>query len=132
LPPHLLAHVVDRAATDDGIRPGEIDVLKDAEARGAFGYESMALDSLAGDDHHLAIFHLADEFSIDDVERAGLGGEHPSLAELAQHQRPDAMRRADTVHLFVGAPHEGIGAFDLEHRLDIFLDEMMFLAAGHE
>src|SRR4029079_5781542 len=123
LPPHLLAHVVDRAATDDGIRPGEIDVLKDAEARGAFGYESMALDSLAGDDHHLAIFHLADEFSIDDVERAGLGGEHPSLAETAKNQRPDAMRVAGADHFLVGDADESVGAFDLEQRLDIFLDE---------
>ena len=92
LPAHLFAHFVDRAAADDGVWPGEIDVFEDAEPRRIFRHEAVALEPLAGDHHHLAVLDLAHEIGADDVERAGLGREHPGLAELAEHERPDAVR----------------------------------------
>src|SRR4029453_17597571 len=99
LPAHLFPYFIDRAATDDRVRPGEIDVFEDAEPRRVFGNETVALDALARDHYHLAILDLAHEFRADDVERAGLRGKHPRFAELAQHERPDAVRiaRADII-----------------------------------
>ena len=92
----------------------------------------MALEPLARDHHDLAILHLAHELGADDVERAGLRGEHPGVAELAQHERPDAERIAGADQLLVGEADERVGAFDLEQRLDEFLDEVRLLAAGDE
>ena len=64
---------------------------------GYFGNEPVALDAFAGNDDHLAVLDLAHELSADDVERAGLRRKHPSLAEVAEHQRADAVgvARAD-------------------------------------
>ena len=99
---------------------------------GIFRHEAVALDPLARDHHDLAVLDLAHELGADDVERAGLRGEHPGLAELAEHQRPDAVGIAGADELLVGEADQGIGAFDLEQRLDEFLDEEAFLAAGDE
>ena len=89
-----LAHVVDVAALDRGIRPREIDIFEDAEARFLRLERESALDALGGDDHHLAGLQVAHEARADDVERAGLGGEDPGAVEIAEHQRPDAERVA--------------------------------------
>src|SRR6185295_3711385 len=84
LPAHLFTHLVDRAAADDGVGTGEIDVFEDAKPRRIFGHEAVALDSLAGDHHDFAILDLAHELGADDVQRARLRGEHPGVAELAE------------------------------------------------
>ena len=99
---------------------------------GIFRHEAVALEALAGDHHHLAILHLAHELGADDVERAGLRREHPSLAEPAEHERPDAVGIARADQLLVGEADQRIGAFDLEQRLDEFLDEALLLAARDE
>ena len=82
-----------------------------------------------GDHHHLAVLDLAHEIGADDVERAGLGCQHPGLAEPAKHQRPDAERIAGADEFLVGEPDQRIGAFDLQQRLDELLHEQAFLAA---
>src|SRR5690606_22532699 len=58
---NLLAHRVDVAALDRGVRAGEVDVFEDAEPRLLLLERVEALDSLAGDDHHLARLDVADE-----------------------------------------------------------------------
>ena len=73
---HLLADVVDGAAADDGVGAGEIDVFEDARARRAQREGAVALDAVGGDDDDLAVLDLAHELGADDVERAGLRGEH--------------------------------------------------------
>ena len=55
-----------------------------------------------------------------------------ALAELAEHERPDAEGIARADQLLVGEADQSIGAFDLEQRLDEFLDEVLLLAARHE
>ena len=46
-------------------------------------------------DDELARPHVALEAGADEVERAGLGGEHPVVAEPAERERPDAVRVAE-------------------------------------
>ena len=99
---------------------------------GYFGHEAVALEPLAGDHHDLAVLHLAHELGADDVERAGLGGEHPGVAELAEDERPDAERIARADQLLMREADQGIGAFDLEQGFDQLLDEAPLLAAGDE
>ena len=89
----------------------------------------MALQPFLGDHHHLAILHLAHEVGADDVERTGLGCEHPGLAETPKDERPDAERIARADELLVGETDQRVGAFDLQQRLDEFLHEQTFLAA---
>src|SRR6186997_2618949 len=132
LPAHLFPDFVDRAAADDRVRPGEVDIFEDTEPRRVFGNETVALDSLARDHHHFAILDLAQEFGADDVERTGLGGEHPRFAELSQHQRSDAVRIARADELLVGETYQSVCAFNLEQGLDEFLDKSPFFAAGDE
>ncbi len=132
LPAHLFAHLVDRAAADDGVGTGEIDVFEDAESGRIFRHEAVAFQPLTGDHHDLAVLHLTHEFGADDVQRARLRGEHPGLAELAEDERPDSERIARADQLLVGEPDQGIGAFDLEQGFDQLLDEALLLAAGDE
>ena len=71
------AGLVDRLAADHAVGAGEVDLLEDAEARLRRLEREEALDALGGGDHHLAGLDLADELGADDVEGAGLRGEHP-------------------------------------------------------
>ena len=89
---HLLADVVDVAAADDGVGPGEVDVLEDAGPRRPAREGAMALDAVGGDGDDLAVLDLAHELGADDVERAGLRRQHVGRAEPAEHQRADADR----------------------------------------
>ena len=59
----LLAHVVDVAAFDDRIGPGEIDIFEDAEARPARLERKHALDAALGDDDHFAGLDVAHEIA---------------------------------------------------------------------
>ena len=67
------------------------------------GHEAVALQpAFAGGNDDLAIFHLADELCANDVERAGLGGKHPGVAQAAEHEWPDPEWIARAHQLFVG------------------------------
>ena len=46
------------------------------------------------DDDHLARIEVADELGLDQLEGAGLGGDHPAVAHAPERQRPDAHRIA--------------------------------------
>ena len=96
---------------------------------GYLGTKRWLSRPLAGDHHHLAVLHLAHELGADDVERAGLRREHPGIAELAEHERPDAEGIARADQLLVGEADQSVGALDLEQGLDEFLDEALLLAA---
>ena len=69
---HLFAHVIDRAATEDGVGAGEIDVLEDAGPCRLAREGPVALDALIRDDDDFAILDFAHEARADDVEGAGL------------------------------------------------------------
>jgi hypothetical protein len=104
--PMRLAHLVDRAAADDGIGAGEIDVLEDARPRRQRRERLAALDAVLGEHHHLAVLDVAHEAGADDVERAGLRRQDRAAVELAQHQRADAERIAGADQLLVGQADE--------------------------
>ena len=85
-----------------------------------------------GGDHHLAGLDLADELGADDVEGAGLGGEHPAVADLPEHQRADAERVADADQLGAGHGDDREGALDAAQRvLEPFGDGLLD-RAGHQ
>ena len=80
------------------VGPGEVDELEDAERRappwrGRHGLRDARAALVEHD--HLAGLDVADERGADDVERAGLGGEHRGAVEVAQHQRADAVGVAE-------------------------------------
>ena len=57
----LLADLVDVAALDGGVGPGEVDVFEDAEARLAALEREDALDAVLVDDDHFARLDVAHE-----------------------------------------------------------------------
>ena len=120
---HRLAHVIDRAAMDDGIGPGEIDIFEDAGACRLRREGLVAVDALVRDHDDFAILDVADEMRADDVERAGFGGQDVMAVELAEHQRADAEGIARADELLVAQGDEGIGAFDLAQGLDEAFDD---------
>ena len=132
LRPHLLADVIDVVATDDGVGPGEVDVLEDAGPRRPLRKRPVALDAAGGDGDDLAVLDLAHEFRADDVECAGFRCQHVSASELAEHQWADADRVARTDQHVVGQAHQRIGALDLHQRIDEPLDDTAALGARDE
>ena len=117
-----LAGVVDRRALHHRIRPGEVDVFEHAEPLAAAAERLDAVHALVVDDDDLARLHVAHEFGADDVERAGLAGQHPAAgalgADAAQDQRPHAERVAHAHQRLVGQRDQRIGADHLLQRVD--------------
>jgi hypothetical protein len=86
------------------------------------GEGTAALDAALVDDHQLAGLDVAHIFRADNVEPAGLRGQDPGLAQLAQHQRAHAQGIAHADQRIVGQRHEGIGALHLMQRVDHPID----------
>ncbi len=80
------------------------------------------MHALVVDDHDLPRFDVTDEVGVDDIERAGLAGEHPSAGALcsdaAQDEGPNPQRIAHAHQGFVGKSDQGIGADHLLQRVD--------------
>ena len=84
----------------------------------------MTLRTPAGaDDDDLSGLDVAHELGADDVERAGLRGQDPGLAEPAEHQRPHAERVAHPDDLVLRQRHQRIGALDLPQRIGQPIDD---------
>ena len=124
---HRLAHVVDRAAADDRIRAGEIDVFEDAGPRRHRRKRLVALGAVLVEHDDFAGIDVADVFRADDVERAGFRRQNRTAVEFAQHQRADAERIAGADQLLVGHRHQRIGAFDGAQGFDEAVDEAVAL-----
>ncbi len=129
--PHPLPHGVHHLAVDHAVRPGEVDVLEragralgkaeqrqrdrrpDALAAGrrlGRGGELLGVHALPVDPEQLARVDLADELRADRVERAALGGGHPSAAEATQAERPDPERVPHRDQAVAGQQHQTEGA----------------------
>src|SRR6185437_1278624 len=89
-----LADFIDGAATDDGIRPREVDEFEDAGAGRLWRKRLVSLGAAFVEYDDFAGFDIADILGADDIERAGLRGQDRAAVEFAQHQRPDAERIA--------------------------------------
>ena len=119
----LFAHthpgLMDVVAVEHAVGPGEVDELEQAQGRldGRLG-ERMRRPAPGRVDHdHLARVELSHEVRAHDVERGGLGGEHPTLFELAETQRPEAVRIADADHSTLVGQHERERTFEQRKHL---------------
>ena len=74
---------VHRAAVDDRVGTGEIDVFEDAPAGGRLG-EARAAHAVGVDGQQLARLDVADERRTHDVEGGGLRGDDPAAVEAAE------------------------------------------------
>ena len=126
------AHVIDAAAADDRIRPGEIDVFEDARPRRHRRKRLVRMRAVFVEDQDFAILDIADILRADDVERASFGGEDRTAVELAEHQRPNAERVARADQLLVGEADEGVGAFEHAQALDQAIDKAVAVRARHQ
>ncbi len=91
---HFGADLGDVDAAHDAVRPRKINVLEHAKGL-VFGREwPFGPDSVFANDDDFARFHLANEFRVDEIERARFGGEDVSAVQFAEHQRPEAERVA--------------------------------------
>ena len=126
---HAAAHFIDRAALDEAVGAGEVDVFEDARARRARREGTDRLDAFFADHHNFAIVDLADKFSADDVKRAGFRGEDIGLAVTAEDQRAQADGVACADQLLAGDADEGITAFNLVHGIDQAFNKALLRAA---
>ena len=121
-----LARVVDRRALHHRIGPREVDVLEHAEPLARAAERLDAVHALVVDHDDLAGLHVAHEVGADDVERAGLAGQHPAAgalgADAAEDQRPHAERIAHAHQRLVGQRDQRIGADHLLQRVDQPID----------
>ena len=84
------------------------------------------MNALVVDHDQLARLDIAHEVGADDVERAGLGGQHPAagalVADAAQDQWSHAERVAHAHQRLGGQRHQRIGADHLLQRVDQPID----------
>ena len=92
--PELGAHLVDAAAEDVAVGPREVDVLEDAVRERRRRERLDRPQPAVADDQHLARLDVAHVGRADQIERAGLGADDPGVAELAERERPEAVRIA--------------------------------------
>ena len=108
---------MDLDALEPRVGPREIEELEDAErAALVLRHDLVRLDPLV-DDHQLARAHLALELGADEVERAGLGGDHPVAVEPPEAERPHPARVAEGDQLSLGERDDGERAVQLAHRI---------------
>ncbi len=127
---HGASSLVDALPIDGGIGAGEINVLENAAAR-LFGLDGLQRgNARIVDADDLARLHVAHEFGAHDVEAARLARNHPAafVGKLAQAQRANAVRVAESVQRRGARQHHGIGAVDHFHGRFDALRKMVRLA----
>ena len=127
-----LADVVDAAAADDRVRPGEVDIFEDARTRRHRLERLVRMSAFVVEDQDFAVLDVAHMLRADDVERAGLRRQDRATVQLAEHQRPDAERIAGADQLFVGQSDKGVGAFEGAQPFDEAIDKAVAVRPGHE
>ena len=84
-PAHLDARLVHDPAADDGVGPGEVDVLEDAPLGLRLG-EPVRAQPVLVDGDELAGLDLADDGRADRLQRGRLGGDDPAALEPAERE----------------------------------------------
>ena len=110
--PDLHAGRVQPAATDGGVRAGQVDVLEEADLGRRRGEPPRPQAAFVERDE-LTGLDLADEGRADDVQRGGLARDHPAVSQLPDHKRPEPLRVARCVQGVLVHVDEGVGAADL-------------------
>src|SRR3954468_20210236 len=88
------AGAIDRAAVDAAVGAREVDVLEHALLLLALRQRMRARGAVRSDGDDLTRLDFAHGRRADDVERAGLGGEHGRVSERAHGERTPAARVA--------------------------------------
>jgi hypothetical protein len=89
---HFHPRLIDVPVGDGAVGPGEIDIFENAErAARLLGKCLNAFQAVLVDDNDFARLDVADEPGVNQVERAGLAGEHPAVAHPANGQRSKSM-----------------------------------------
>ncbi len=121
---HLVAGLLDRAAEDAGVGPGEVDVLEDAGG-GRDGLLGVAAagDAVFGDHDELAGLDVALVLCVEEIEGAGFGGEDEGVGcavvagDAAHGEGAEAVRVAGGEDAVAGHHDDGEGAVDLGERV---------------
>ena len=108
----LLAHSVNLMAENGAVRAGEVDEFEDAGGRSHLPEGMKGLQPVLVDDDHLPRFDFANEFGLDQVEGAGLGGDDIGAVELPEHQRAETVGVAHGDHAGFGEKDQTVGALD--------------------
>ena len=82
--PQHLAALLDHAAEDEAVRPGEIDVLENAVLQRLFRRKAQRFHPRARDAKHFAGLDVAHVCGADQIERAGFRRHNPGAVELAR------------------------------------------------
>ncbi len=120
--PQLLARFLHRAAEDKRIGPRKIHVFEHAMRMRADRSIALPRHSVLAHDHHLARLHIAQVDGVDQIERAGLGGEYVAdraarQFHLPECQRPESVRIARDNDAVFRQKHQRKRAFQLQQRL---------------
>ncbi len=83
-----------------------------------FGKRLDAFQALLVDDDDFARLDVADEFGVDQVQRARFAGQHPGVVQAADAQRPKAVRIAHADEFLFGHDDQRIGAFNAPDALE--------------
>ena len=116
-----LAIAVQRFTEKPTVRPGEINHLEHAHARGGLNPALPLRGGVPGQEgDDLTGLNVINEGGPDDVEPTGFTAEHPLttglLTERAEHQGPDAVSVAQAVERSRSADHQTEGALTERHR----------------
>src|SRR5262245_34148692 len=108
---------IDRTDVDAAVGPREIHILEYAAPQLA-GREGMRrLMTVGVDRDDLARFDVAFDRRTDDVEGAGLRGEHPCVAKSPHRQRPPATRVTSGQQGVTQGDDYAVCAFDNRQRI---------------
>ena len=115
---HRLPHGEGQLPAKDAIRPGEVDVLEDAERPPAVGALVDCPHSIVVYGDGLPGLDLPHDLGAKMVEGAGLGGDNPpAVAEPAHAEGTDAQRIADGHEGVPGQHHQGVGSLGAPHQV---------------
>ena len=114
----LGADLVHALAEHVAVGPREVDVLEHAVRERRRRERLQRAQAAVADDQHLARLDVADVGRADQIERAGLGADDAGVAELAERERPEAVRIARGDQPILREQHERERAADLRDRFD--------------
>jgi len=115
-----LAHFVDIQPPDGAVRPGKIDVFKNAQRlRPGFGFRTYALEPLLTDDEYLTGIQLPDKLGMDQIQGTRFRRQNVTSIHFSQAERTESMRVLYPDNLPpAGQDNKGKRTLKLAHRLD--------------
>ena len=132
LSPEGLPHAVHGPAVYLAVRPGEVDIFKDAAAGLHLLEREIRTDAVFRDVDHLSRLHLSQVVRLDQVESARLAGDRIGVLQLSEDQGPEAVGITDGDHLLVGEEQQRIGAFDPPQGADEPVEGQILMGEGDE